>query len=204
MGRMDEKLKRRRRVRFRFSLASLLLFTAAIGAILAVMRLQLFRHANQAAVVAEIMSSYGNGPDDSYDVARVNTKVAPYVGSAGGGISWGGLRFRAPSGWTKTFADFIGLDYTFDVTFVSIGGNSGDPRKLLERAKELPRLNHLTFHSCKNADQYVDLLAEFSQVQTIELLYANVSPSAVEQLRKALPKANIEVKYSYADYFTDK
>src|SRR5688572_26039260 len=73
MARMDEK-PRRRRFCFRFSLASLLLFTAAVGAILAVMRLQLFRHANQAAVVAEIMSSYSNGP---YDEVQVNTKVAP-------------------------------------------------------------------------------------------------------------------------------
>src|SRR5688500_223121 len=121
MAGMDEKPKRRRRIRFRFSLASLLLFTAAVGAILAVMR-QLFRHANQAAVVAEIMTSYGNGP---YDVVRVNTKVAPYVGFAGGRFTWDRLKVQAPSGWRKTIADVVGLDYTLDVMSFFVDGNQG-------------------------------------------------------------------------------
>jgi hypothetical protein len=171
---------------------------------LAILRLQVLRHANQAAVVAKIMSSYGNGPDDLYDVARVNAHVAQYIDNdtPNDGFSWGGLGFQTPSGLAKRIADSIGLNYTFDVTFASVGGNQGNPRQLLELAKELPRIRHLTFHKCKNADRYIDQLAEFTQVETIELLYTNVSLASVKKLRETLPRVNVIVNKSYADYFT--
>ena len=193
MAGMDEKPKRRCRIRLRFSLASLLLFTAAIGALFAtIMRLQLFRHANQAAVVAKILTSYGNGP---YDEVRVNTKVAPYVGFAGGRFTWDRLKFQSPSGWRKTIADAVGLDYTLDVTSMVVDGNQGDPRQLLELAKELPQLKHLTFQF-GDVDSHIDLLEEFSQVQTIELYFCNVSPTAVANLQNALPGVNVKLDYS--------
>jgi hypothetical protein len=190
---MDEKPKRCRRIRFRFSLASLLLFTAAMGGFFAtIMHIQ-GRYANQTAVVAEILTSYGRR-DGPYDEVRVKTKVAPYVGFAGGRFVWDRLKFQAPSGWRKTIADFVGLDYTLDVTSFVVDGNQGDPRRLLELAKELPQLKQLRFQSCLNGDSYIDLLAELSQVETIELYFANVSPTALAKLRKALPKVNVQVR----------
>jgi hypothetical protein len=163
----------------RFTLASLLLFIALAGYVCKRVLDTVQLHCNQLNVVAELMD---RNPTKIWDGLGIPSSVQ----SGGTGVS-----VRAPDGWAKDMADWMGLRYEADIVSINLSGERFSWERTMELVRRLPKVKRLWILRCDVPESLIDLIAEMEYLESVTFTDTDITEEMGLALKDALPNARI-------------